>query len=397
MKNVIMFLLIFNINPTVFAKNYINKVVKSYYRNFLKSEIIDPDSIWKKEPTEIAFVYLDSLKNYQIEDFALAFLDSLNNYNLTKLGTKKSSLKTDVDSLINYNFEQNSNWHVSVLELKLSAVRKLFEIGNYDHYQIVFDRIDEIEPKLEPFAAMLLPDIIVHHPDKEQRAKSELIKFCTDTLAGQQISAVKNLDKLYGEELVNIYISAFLQSKGSARIEILKVLKKYPSIEISEMIKHELLIETFPYLRYKIAEQILSVYNTPKDYKFVKDYMPSETDNEMKEWIEYDLSRFTPIEPIDSGTTVITMLDTLTSYTNQCYGYEWLKDETYKNELLIKLTNAENYLNAGDSLNCKAEVTTFQNSVDLVYKNPVDYSPKYVSDEGYKFLYYYAGYIIERL
>lgn len=68
-----------------------------------------------------------------------------------------------------------------------------------------------------------------------------------------------------------------------------------------------------------------------------------------------------------------------------------------QNELLTKLTNAENYLNAGDSLNCKTEVTAFQISVDMVYQNAEENYPKYVSDEGYKFLYYYSGYIIERL
>lgn len=96
------------------------------------------------------------------------------------------------------------------------------------------------------------------------------------------------------------------------------------------MLRQRLYEDGHGYNRYEIAEHLLKYYGTPSDYKFVKDYQPNELDVEMKEWIESDLTHFMPIGPIDSTISMSKILDTLTSYTNQCYGYEWLKDETYK-------------------------------------------------------------------
>ncbi|GEM_PF-4874294 len=111
---------------------------------------------------------------------------------------------------------------------------------------------------------------------------------------------------------------------------------------------------------------------------------------------KYFLNVFEPPVP-DSTFPNLEMLDTLTSYTNQCYGYEWLKDEAYKNELLNKITNAKDNLTAGDSIGCRTEVEAFQNSINQVYQDSAGSYQKYVSEEGYKFLYYYAGYILDRL
>ncbi len=111
---------------------------------------------------------------------------------------------------------------------------------------------------------------------------------------------------------------------------------------------------------------------------------------------DYFIDTFEPALP-DSIVEKSAMLDTLTSYTYQSFGYEWLKDEPYKSELLTKLTNAKTKLTVGDSLGCRTEIASFQNSVNQVYQDSAGSYPKYVSDAGYKFMYHYAQYILDRL
>jgi len=108
------------------------------------------------------------------------------------------------------------------------------------------------------------------------------------------------------------------------------------------------------------------------------------------------LNYFEPFNP-HYGISTTSMLDTLTSYTNQSYGYDWLRDEAYKNELLDKIETAKNYLSSADSVNCAIEMKKFQNNVAEVYEDSAGSYPEYISNEGYKFLYYYSGYILDRL
>jgi len=50
-----------------------------------------------------------------------------------------------------------------------------------------------------------------------------------------------------------------------------------------------------------------------------------------------------------------------------------------------------------DSISCAKEIKQFQDKVDYEFRDSTNKTPEFVTEDAYKFLYYYAGYILERL
>ncbi|MCO6448893.1 MAG: hypothetical protein J5I67_14765, partial [Ignavibacterium album] len=86
----------------------------------------------------------------------------------------------------------------------------------------------------------------------------------------------------------------------------------------------------------------------------------------------------------------IQLLDTI-------FNYNWLGDLNFSNELKNILTTAKTNLQNGDSLACRVQVKAFQDLVDNVYKDSLNTDQRFVTIEGWKFLYWNAQYILDRL
>ena len=84
------------------------------------------------------------------------------------------------------------------------------------------------------------------------------------------------------------------------------------------------------------------------------------------------------------------MIDTLISYTDQSYNYEWITNRGIYNSLSKKLENAKKGLEKGKENSTKNIIQAYQNEVDAQ-------NGKHITEDGYKFLYYFSDYIIERL
>jgi hypothetical protein len=95
---------------------------------------------------------------------------------------------------------------------------------------------------------------------------------------------------------------------------------------------------------------------------------------------------------------IFSTIDTLGAFTKQCASLGWLGDANFIKELTNHLADAKKHLAKGDSVNCGKEVAKFQDKVQKEYKKKTKSKDKrFVKDEGYKFLYYNAQYIIDRL
>ena len=110
--------------------------------------------------------------------------------------------------------------------------------------------------------------------------------------------------------------------------------------------------------------------------------------------------------PID--VTIITpdkvLLDTLVSLKHQAFSRGWLGDKNFVNELDNHLENAQKHLAKGDSVNSGKEVEKFQEKVNKEYQKTIEDKKKnkprdkrFVTVEGWKFLFYNAQYILDRL
>ena len=344
------------------------------------------ENIWKQS-AHCRTNYLWALcyfKAEETESIALAMLDSLNGFGNERFNKFEASMPQET-------FEKMKNKISTELLYKLKVVQVLFELGNYEKYQIVFDRIGEVKPALAYGAIFMLPEIIFHHPEHEERAKNELIKFAYES--DDEIFksyAVTCLDTVYGEAMIDVYLDVFSSSTDyGVRLGILDdILQKYPSTKVNEVLRQMLYDDENAYNRLEIARVLLKQYGTTSDYMFVKNYLSSEPDEEYKSSIEREINNFKSPKP-DSNVTITTMLDTLISYTNQSYNYEWITNKGIYNSLSKKLENAKKDLE-------KREITT--KNIIQAYQNEVDaQNGKHIAEDGYKFLHYFSDYIIKRI
>jgi len=115
----------------------------------------------------------------------------------------------------------------------------------------------------------------------------------------------------------------------------------------------------------------------------------------------FDVSRNAQINKKDTIDFMITssdgIIDTIISVTDQTFKQNWLSDLKFKNDLQSIMQSAKINLLAGDSLACRVQVKEFQDLVDNVYKDSLNTDPRFVTIEGWKFLYWNAQYILDRL
>jgi hypothetical protein len=116
--------------------------------------------------------------------------------------------------------------------------------------------------------------------------------------------------------------------------------------------------------------------------------------------IEY----YKPARIHTEGKPVVELVDSLESYVHQVSDLGWLADANFVNELDNDLENAREHLAKGDSVNAYEEVQKFQEKIQKEYDKTQENEKKnkprdkrFVTTEGYKFLYYNAQYILDRL
>jgi len=301
-----------------------------------------------------------------------------------------------MDSIANYGLKNVKN----------IAVHKLAEIGRFDYFDYVKQLYLSSRERYDGLLTMYGEDIrfkneVLSLLEEQAREYDLNDEFQRANMLGLITTYILKLDRQKAIEILDEY---FRNTSGILRwstfIDLGVIDKngqpkrtKYWLLNTDE---EEYITYYLPSIRATLEFKAYSSnYMSPSFIKFMQDFNPAKGSSRYKRKMHY-LHYFKPAKP-DSVLELQTMLDTLTSYTNQCYGYEWLKDEAYKTELLNKITNAKTKLNTGDSLGCRTEVASFQNSVNQVYQDSVGSYPKYVSEEGYKFLYYYAQYILDKL
>ena len=137
-------------------------------------------------------------------------------------------------------------------------------------------------------------------------------------------------------------------------------------------------------------------YLEPKFVNFLKGLNVTDPNSMTYKMKEFFLLAFVPVPP-DSAKPTLDLLDNLNNYVDSVSNYTWLGDLLFKIELQSTLQSAKTSLQSGDSLACRADVKTFQDSVDFVYKDSLNLDPRFVTLEGWKFLYWNAQYILDRL
>ena len=323
---------------------------------------------------------------------------------LVELGSPRAKefLEMFIDSLDNPNRIISPPCLEGGLPEQVSAIGLLYELGDYSRVDKVFElwEDDKTRGYLDAYTVQLISEIYKYRIDYRERAKAELLYALANTNNEYDLfSVMLDISNAFNEESLQEMIDLFRTSTipQVKRAILENYFSRYvDKFDLVGLLRESIFSETSPELRLYYTKVMLYGFGQLSDYKFVKDYLSSEPDDEIINLIWFSLETFRPVT-LDDSTKVDDGLSTLKEYVNGTFEFNWLQNNVYKIQLLQNIVDANNYLFSGDSLNCAKEIETFQISVDNVHADSAGSYPKHVSDDAYKFLYYYAGYILDRL
>ncbi|MCO6446222.1 MAG: hypothetical protein J5I67_01145 [Ignavibacterium album] len=277
----------------------------------------------------------------------------------------------------------------------------LFSFGDFSKENYVFElaqvySINEFSSKfIKPLSKMAK-----NSPTNSAIAKDLLINIIYNAEDEYyRNDAVINLEAAIGSEIVPVLIQAYqVDSSSTNRFYLLnEYLSKYhDEFNADSLLKAFLLIENDKEIRLHISKILLYGLGSISNYLFVKEYLNDETDEAIRAIMEFEIEEGVPAL-FNDNSTIRVCIDTVISITNQVFILSWLGDLTLSNDLKNILTTAKIDLQNGDSLACRVQVKAFQDLVDNVYKDSLNTDQRFVTIEGWEFLYWNAQYILDRL
>ena len=243
-------------------------------------------------------------------------------------------------------------------------------------------------------------------PEYEQEVKVIIINRLNNlSKHSDYISEIYNLSRLDREMAINLLDSKFRENQGYDRYRYFIELYKFDYLGQPERSIWAITQESDEFLRFNYFPNFKGiktrtnsqVFLTPRFINFTKDWLNNyETEQGVRVHLSWFLRDFKPIHS-DMSLSITFLFDSLVLLIDTIYSYTWLGDLDFSNELKNILITAKTNLQNGDSLACRVQVKAFQDLVDNVYKDSLNADPRFVTIEGWKFLYWNAQYILDRL
>jgi hypothetical protein len=334
-------------------------------------------------------------------DLIYSFLQTLEDLNSPNIYSIAQRFLDTIDYYPNVNKEIGD-----LLEAKVTATGILIKFNDYSSINYVWELIDRDKPqnKFKPVLLGVLGNLL-YVPQYENRARDEFLDYFNSNYYKSLEDGLYNfrpiilgiLTKRYGLEIKDLLIESFLYDPaGSIQAASLQYLLGLNYTGIDSLLINRLYInESDSTIRPMVALTIATRLNTPERYYILKNYRPPIQNEHRAQGIATYIEGAKPKQPITEN--LIQHIDTTDTFSDALFNYSWLGDIIFANELKSVLTTAKTNLLSGDSLACRAQVKSFQDLVDGVYKDSLNPDPRFVTIEGWKFLYWNAQYILDRL
>jgi hypothetical protein len=396
-KNIVIITIIFlSTIVNIMAQQESLPEIKAYILNMLQSEdyydrnAVIGDATYMYNVPEVVPILEQTIWN-QDKYLAYDYLVALNKYNSSNFTSMAHQFIDAVDTM---SVIMNSFSLFSVLEMKVYTTDDLMDRGDFSTIQFVFELIESKKPGTFIGAANMLTKIIENVPQHESEAKAELIRLAQLNDRNESYNAVYWIIKHYGEETIPILVNVFINSTYRPEKAIaLDALIKFGYQDLENLMRRRQITDST--MTTAIAEGLLEYYPSPYNYLFIGDNF-GQISSGRQLTVSFLLQGFTPPVP-DSSLSNIDLLENLIDLTDTVYNYTWLGDLQFEDELQSIIQSAKTNLQNQDSLACAFQVKAFQDLVDNVYKDSLNADPRFVTIEGWKFFYWNAQYILDRL
>jgi hypothetical protein len=203
---------------------------------------------------------------------------------------------------------------------------------------------------------------------------------------------IYNLNSPVGDQ----FLMTALRSDTSrvSRAVALMCLVERPSAELDAFAIQAVRSEQDTSLR-RALNNYLRNKRSPFVVKTIEELLSSETDAYLLSVMNFYLKTFRPRVPAASNP-VASLIDSLRFLKDTLVTYTWLGNESFASELDSSVTLAGNKIAAADSIGCARELKNLQEKVVAAHDNPIA-GVRFVTEEGYRFLYYNAQYLLNRL
>ena len=329
---------------------------------------------------------------YLVREY-LETLSKLNSSNIVPIA------KAFIDSLDSPYFLADEKDKIDITESRLFATEILFEHGDYTTAQYIFDYINTNRDSLKHYVFFIrrsLKLILKNVPSFAEQGKTELIYMAQNNSSDEmRWLALLDLNNVLGSEMNYLNVDRLKNDEYSHnRVSAIEFLLKNNYPDLDELIIERLYADTSRFARIVLAETLLKEFATPSNYTAVKNYLEVEQNQIARSNIEVALELFLPKPPyylntiIDYQDYIISLCDTLPLYS-------WLGDIPFVAELKEKVLTAKSNLQLGDTIACRIQLQLFQDFVDTVYKDSLNTDARYITFEGWNFLYWNAKYILD--
>jgi len=332
------------------------------------------EQLWNKRSFE-QILFLKALKslNYgNTKELTYQYLSRVNNYHLTEVDLKLS-------------------------ELKGAAAELLIDLGDYSQNQLFYEDIKNDHPDEFPMQIFSLIKILNNYsPDREK--VTQLLKEIVEENYNEinRIFALKQLYEHYGEELIPYVIERFEKDSANAMGILGDLLYENRGKTVHNYLQ-KIVLENLAE-RENEAGVLIRNWGTPTDLYIVRQVQAATTDESEKDFLEWKTNEDPFVqEHAQAISSKEELIDSLISYNAQCNTIGWLGNSDFSSQLSALLTEASSELSAGDSLGTAIKIKQYQSLINEEYKDSLDNDGKFVTSDGYKFLYYYPKYILERL
>ncbi|BDQ02954.1 hypothetical protein [Ignavibacterium sp.] len=370
-------------------------------KNYLQNDSLAFETPYLSVANLFAYYYGNSEKDFILEKLQIFYDTTQPKFNWNNFFSAQvlrgflgdQGAIEGLDSVIRYS---------NNMLLKLSAISYLYEVGILDYFQTIKQAFMEQNSLYNGFVQLAQYGSDERFKDEAAALLAGVITDSTDRI--KTFSAATNLASFNKLLAIQSLESRFYSSNGEDRLNFFMDLEFIDPDGQPERSMYAIPLETDVYIRSEFfpptgsAEKGLVTrrYLEPFWINFIKEWYNYESEKIIKSSILRYIEDFEP-NIIDSTSSTLELIEDLIDLTDTVYNYSWLGDEQFKNELQSILQLAKSNLQNGDSLACRVQVKTFQGLVDNVYKDSLNTDLSFVTIEGWKFLYWNAQYILDRL
>ncbi len=320
------------------------------------------------------------------------------NYLEVMVGLKYRYTKNFIYALYD-SIEGNAYNNIDSINAKLNLTLLLFKLNDFSKFDYLYYNTNSPFGKRSNYKTIDTWRYLLDIPEYEQLAKSALLRLIEESeYEDDRTRALSWLENKYKEKITPALIELFPSlSNTYVKQLIIKDNLRYGDFnDVFNLLKETILTDTSEELKSTAAVYLFKHLNVPAHYLLVKKYIRELRYPKVFNYFVEEGVLGKPYLP-KSFIKTEEMIDSTISYLVQCKQYNWIGKKEFILKLKSKLSEARKSLISDDTTTCFNHIICFQNEINQTYKDSLNTDSRFVSVEGFMFLYWNAQYILDRL